>query len=113
MSFVEALRSALGNLAAHKLRSALTMLGMIFGVGAVIAMMSIGAGAEKQDQDDSDHDIHRRAGQRDQEFLARLFRHPLQPGDAADRQKRDIRRLDAVAAGSQHVAELMRHHAGK
>ena len=48
MSFAEALRSALGNLAAHKLRSALTMLGMIFGVGAVIAMMSIGAGAERR-----------------------------------------------------------------
>jgi putative ABC transport system permease protein len=44
----EALRSALGNLAAHKLRSALTMLGIIFGVGAVIAMLSIGAGAERQ-----------------------------------------------------------------
>jgi putative ABC transport system permease protein len=48
LSFAEALRSALGNLAAHKLRSALTMLGMIFGVGAVIAMMSIGAGAERR-----------------------------------------------------------------
>jgi putative ABC transport system permease protein len=44
----EAFRSALASLAAHKLRSALTMLGMIFGVGAVIAMMSIGAGAERQ-----------------------------------------------------------------
>ncbi len=44
----EAIHSALDNLAAHKLRSALTMLGMIFGVGAVIAMMSIGAGAERQ-----------------------------------------------------------------
>src|SRR6476619_6732387 len=43
-----ALRSALDNRAAHKLRSALTMLGMIFGVGAVIAMLSIGAGAERQ-----------------------------------------------------------------
>jgi putative ABC transport system permease protein len=39
-------RSALESLAAHKLRSALTMLGMIFGVGAVISMLSIGAGAE-------------------------------------------------------------------
>jgi putative ABC transport system permease protein len=48
LSFLEALRSSLGNLAAHKLRSALTMLGMIFGVGAVIAMMSIGAGAERR-----------------------------------------------------------------
>ncbi|HEY0781147.1 MAG TPA: ABC transporter permease [Thermoanaerobaculia bacterium] len=44
----EAFRSAAENLAAHKLRSALTMLGMIFGVGAVIAMLSIGAGAERQ-----------------------------------------------------------------
>ena len=35
------------NLAEHQLRTALTMLGMMFGVGAVIAMMSIGAGAER------------------------------------------------------------------
>jgi putative ABC transport system permease protein len=48
LSPAEALRSALENLAAHKLRSALTMLGMIFGVGAVIAMLSIGGGAERQ-----------------------------------------------------------------
>jgi len=36
------------NLRAHKLRSLLTMLGMIFGVAAVIAMLSIGAGAQQQ-----------------------------------------------------------------
>jgi putative ABC transport system permease protein len=48
MTFPESFESALDNLAVHKLRSALTMLGMIFGVGAVIAMLSIGAGAEKQ-----------------------------------------------------------------
>ena len=36
------------SLLAHKLRSLLTMLGMIFGVGAVVAMLSITAGAEKQ-----------------------------------------------------------------
>jgi putative ABC transport system permease protein len=39
---------ALESLAEHKLRTSLTMLGMMFGVGAVIAMLSIGAGAEKQ-----------------------------------------------------------------
>jgi putative ABC transport system permease protein len=44
----ESVRSAVENLAAHKLRSVLTMLGIIFGVGAVIAMLSIGAGAERQ-----------------------------------------------------------------
>ncbi len=32
----------------HKLRSLLTMLGMIFGVAAVVSMMSIGAGARQQ-----------------------------------------------------------------
>ncbi|MBI2214694.1 MAG: ABC transporter permease [Acidobacteria bacterium] len=48
MTFEESLLTALANLRAHKLRTTLTMLGMIFGVGAVIAMLSIGAGAEKQ-----------------------------------------------------------------
>jgi putative ABC transport system permease protein len=36
------------NLASHKLRSLLTMLGMIFGVAAVVAMLSIGAGAQQR-----------------------------------------------------------------
>ncbi len=48
MTLNESFESAIANLGSHKLRSALTMLGMIFGVGAVIAMLSIGAGAEKQ-----------------------------------------------------------------
>ncbi len=48
MKLAEALRSAVDNLRAHKLRSSLTMLGMVFGVGAVIAMLAIGAGAERQ-----------------------------------------------------------------
>ena len=47
----EAFRTASDNLKAHKLRSSLTMLGMIFGVAAVIAMLSIGAGAERQAMD--------------------------------------------------------------
>jgi len=42
------LQQGVDNLRAHKLRSALTMLGMIFGVAAVIAMLSIGAGAQQQ-----------------------------------------------------------------
>ena len=44
----ETLVTAFGNLGRHKLRTSLTMLGMVFGVGAVIAMLSIGAGAEKK-----------------------------------------------------------------
>jgi putative ABC transport system permease protein len=42
------LRMGLENLRAHKLRSLLTMMGMIFGVAAVVAMLSIGAGAQQE-----------------------------------------------------------------
>ena len=44
MSFLESVRIALRALTANKLRSALTMLGIIIGVGAVIALMSAGEG---------------------------------------------------------------------
>jgi putative ABC transport system permease protein len=47
MSFLETLETSLLNLSRRKMRTALTMLGMVFGVGAVIAMLSIGAGAER------------------------------------------------------------------
>ncbi|WP_261319169.1 ABC transporter permease [Microbulbifer agarilyticus] len=39
---------ALSELSQHKLRTLLTLLGMIFGVGAVIAMLNIGKGAERE-----------------------------------------------------------------
>lgn len=39
---------AVEQLRQHKLRTALTLLGMVFGVGAVIAMLSIGEGAKQE-----------------------------------------------------------------
>ncbi len=42
------LQMGLTSLFVHKLRSLLTMLGMIFGVGAVVAMLAITAGAQKE-----------------------------------------------------------------
>jgi len=42
------LHQGLDNLRMHKLRSMLTMLGMVFGVAAVVAMLSIGAGARQE-----------------------------------------------------------------
>ena len=42
----ESVRVAFGGLVANKMRSALTMLGVVIGVGAVIALMSIGEGAQ-------------------------------------------------------------------
>ena len=48
MDFLAIVRIALRALARNKLRSALTMLGIIIGVGAVIAMVGLGQGAQKQ-----------------------------------------------------------------
>jgi putative ABC transport system permease protein len=48
MSIFEAIRSALSAIGANALRSALTMLGIIIGVAAVIAMVAIGSGARER-----------------------------------------------------------------
>ena len=42
------IRLGIKNLMMHKLRSALTVLGMVFGVGSVIAMLSVGEGASRE-----------------------------------------------------------------
>ena len=47
MIFGEILSVALGALRANKLRSFLTMLGIVIGVGAVIAMIALGNGAQQ------------------------------------------------------------------
>ena len=46
MKFIEFLKMAVRSLLVNKLRSALTMLGMIIGVSAVIILMSVGAGLQ-------------------------------------------------------------------
>ncbi len=48
LQLLEYLRVAGRDLVRQKLRTLLTMLGMIFGVGAVISMLSIGAGAQAE-----------------------------------------------------------------
>ena len=46
--FLRNARLGLKNLLLHKLRSLLTMLGVMFGVGSVIAMLAVGEGASRQ-----------------------------------------------------------------
>jgi putative ABC transport system permease protein len=46
MDLLETVRTAFEAMVANKLRTALTMLGIVIGVGAVIALMSIGSGAQ-------------------------------------------------------------------
>src|SRR5215467_4899582 len=52
MSIWAILKIALKALNRNKIRSILTMLGIIVGVGAVIAMVSLGAGAQRQVQEE-------------------------------------------------------------
>lgn len=52
MSIWESLLTALGSIWSHKVRSILTMLGIIIGVGAVIVIVAIGQGAKKQMTED-------------------------------------------------------------
>ena len=62
------LREALRAMAANKLRTFLTMLGMVIGVGAVILMLAIGQGAQFVGQANHRHDgqqpVHRPVRQR-------------------------------------------------
>ena len=51
MDLISILKIAMRALARNKMRSSLTMLGIIIGVGAVIAMVGVGNGARKQVQD--------------------------------------------------------------
>lgn len=47
MGIFDAIQTGLSELLSHKLRSMLTMMGVIFGVAAVISMVSIGEGAKQ------------------------------------------------------------------
>ena len=60
--FLTIIKVALKCLWANKLRSFLAMLGIIIGVGAVISMLAIGTGAQKQVIGPHDGDGHQPAG---------------------------------------------------
>ena len=51
MNLLRTIELALKSLLLHKLRSGLTMLGIVFGVFSVIAMLAIGEGASQQAQE--------------------------------------------------------------
>jgi len=46
--FIRNIRLGIENLLLHKLRSFLTMLGVVFGVGSVVAMLAVGEGASQE-----------------------------------------------------------------
>ncbi len=69
----------LQNLKSHKLRSGLTVLGIVFGVCSVISMLSIGEGASRAAQDQI-----RRLGS--QNIIVRAVKPPNDPASASPKQ---------------------------
>jgi putative ABC transport system permease protein len=55
MDIVESLKMALSTLAANKVRSSLTMLGIVIGNASVVAMIGIGQGAQKMANEQFDN----------------------------------------------------------
>ncbi len=94
MFVLASIRIALRALRVNKLRSALTMLGIVIGVGAVIAMVAIGSGAVPAHLGaDLEHRVEpadRPAGQRDERRDAdgpRLDDDPDRGGRAGHRHR--------------------------
>lgn len=47
LNFFESMKMAFSSILAHKLRSLLTMIGIMIGVGSVIAVVAIGQGEKR------------------------------------------------------------------
>ena len=71
------------------------------------------APANEYEQGESDHHVYKRTSQRDNQFLPRFLRHSLQAGDAANRQKGDVRSIDAVVFRCDGVAKFVQDHTDK
>lgn len=99
MLFDEIFRVALGAIRANKLRSFLTALGIVIGVGAVITMVALGSGAQKAVQEQIEslgtNLLSIYAGQSFNRGVASADRVSLTSDDAAA-LKRDARQLTAV-----------------
>jgi putative ABC transport system permease protein len=98
MRVQDAVRFAFENLSSRRLRTGLSTLGMMFGVAAVIAMLSIGAGAERRALA-----MIERLGVRNVLIRAR----PVPPSEKAEARKKSMglsaRDAAAIAEGLPHV----------
>src|SRR5690349_17523586 len=108
MSLLAAIRVALAALLVNKGRSTLTSLGIVIGIGAVIAMVSAGAGAREK-LDDRLETIGKnlilvRAGARTQQGIVADFV-PLSLEDA-EAIRKEVGPLLIGAAGAQTTQRL-------
>ncbi|QDU70395.1 ABC transporter permease [Mucisphaera calidilacus] len=106
---IETLRLGLTNLLLHKLRSLLTMLGIIFGVAAVIAMVAIGEGSKQKALEEI-----AQLGARNIIIQSRKPEEDLTATNATQRmvdygiKRIDLKRIRESVAGLEHIVPLKR-----
>ena len=95
--FVRTVRLGVRSLLLHKLRSALTTLGVLFGVSSVVAMLAIGEGASAEAQEQI-----RRLGSQN------VILRSVKPPEDAGRVRFDpVQLRDVVVEGPAPLIEVM------
>jgi len=115
MLFGEIIQVALGAIRANKLRSFLTALGIVIGVGAVITMVALGSGAQKAVQDQIEalgtnlltiyagQAMHRGVAGADRVSLTSLDAEALHEATALNAVVPEIRRSQQVKYVNQNI----------
>ena len=73
-----------------------------------------GAGhGQDHEETERDHHVHRGAGQRHPQLLARVVRHTFEPGHSADGQEHDVPGTDTETPGGEGMPVLVKNHAAE
>ncbi len=102
MNFVNLLKIAIRAIAANKLRSFLTMLGIIIGVASVITMLAIGQGSKRSIQSQ----IAEMGSNMIMIFPGQDQRHGGARQDASAMQTLKLKDYEAIAAEAKYVAAI-------
>ncbi|MGH8252388.1 MAG: ABC transporter permease [Steroidobacteraceae bacterium] len=105
MPFLETLRVALASLAGNPFRTALTMLGVIIGVAAVIAMLALGRGARQA--------VDEQLAALGADVLTVTTGMRWAQGVARDEQTLTVDDADALARDARHLAAVVPEQSGR
>jgi len=105
MPFLETIRLALDSMRGNAFRSALTMLGVIIGVAAVIAMLALGRGAKAA--------VDAQLATLGADVLTVTTGMRWMGGVARDQQTLTMKDADALAADAAHIAAVVPEQSGR
>ena len=105
MPFWETVRVALASLRGNPFRTALTMLGVIIGVAAVIAMLALGRGATRA--------VNEQLAALGADTLTVTTGMRWAQGVAREQQSLTVRDAEALAQGARHVTAVVPEQGGR